>query len=345
MEYRNELRRQLTALVEMIDSMSMNEEGLPLIEKDIILERLRGMYAYVSGCPTTEVVAKAEVEKNDRADAENTIETVAEKTADATTVTPADATTVTPADTSTETPADKTAEEPVAEPIFAPAERVEKVDSVAQPIMDDVKDEGYEKLFEEEPVEEALEPTTDTEATEGTEPSMEDDTEVEEEIKQEVAPELEETIEPEEATAHEPEPNPEPKPAEEPQKEPSEKAVNTELSLFEYLTKSQEGKRPQTIGDKFGQNHAELGDKLTQQATQHKVTDLRTVININDKFSFVGALFHNNMRAYTDFILRLNAIDNRDKAMQYIGEVAQQNNWNMDSIEVKTFNKILDRKF
>lgn len=333
MEYRNELRIQLTALVEMIDSMSMNEGGLPLIEKDIILERLRGMYAYVSGCPTTEVVAKAEVEKNDRADAETTIEAVAEK----------------PADATTETPADKTAEEPVAEPIFAPAERVEKVDSVAQPIMDDVKDEGYEKLFEEEPVEEAIEPTTDTESTEGTEPSMEDDTEVEEEIKQEVAPELEETIEPEEATAHEPEPNPEPepepKPAEEPQKEPSEKAVNTELSLFEYLTKSQEGKRPQTIGDKFGQNHAELGDKLTQQATQHKVTDLRTVININDKFSFVGALFHNNMRAYTDFILRLNAIDNRDEAMQYIGEVAQQNNWNMDSIEVKTFNKILDRKF
>lgn len=333
MEYRNELRRQLTALVEMIDSMSMSEEGLPLIEKDIILERLRGMYAYVSGCPTTEVVAKAEVEKNDRADAETTIEAVAEK----------------PADATTETPADKTAEEPVAEPIFAPAERVEKVDSVAQPIMDDVKDEGYEKLFEEEPVEEALEPTTDTEATAEAEPSMKDDTEVEEEIKQEVAPELEETIEPEEATAHEPEPNPEPepepKPAEEPQKEPSEKAVNTELSLFEYLTKSQEGKRQQTIGDKFGQNHAELGDKLTQQATQHKVTDLRTVININDKFSFVGALFHNNMRAYTDFILRLNAIDNRDEAMQYIGEVAQQNNWNMDSIEVKTFNKILDRKF
>lgn len=341
MEYRNELRRQLAALVEMIDSMSMSEEGLPLIEKDIILERLRGMYAYVSGCPTTEVVAKAEVEKNDRADAENTIEAVAEK--------PADATTEAPADTSTETPADKTAEEPVAEPIFAPAERVEKVDSVAQPIMDDVKDEGYEKLFEEEPVEEALEPTTDTEATAEAEPSMEDDTEVEEEIKQEVAPEPEETIEPEEATAHEPEPNPEPepepKPAEEPQKEPSEKAANTELSLFEYLTKSQEGKRPQTIGDKFGQNHAELGDKLTQQATQHKVTDLRTVININDKFSFVGALFHNNMRAYTDFILRLNAIDNRDEAMQYIGEVAQQNNWNMNSIEVKTFNKILDRKF
>ena len=51
------------------------------------------------------------------------------------------------------------------------------------------------------------------------------------------------------------------------------------------------------------------------------------------------------MRAYTDFILRLNAIDNRDEAIKYISEIAQQYSWNMDSPEVNSFNKILDRKF
>ena len=41
MDYRSELECQLSALKEMIDSMSIDEKGLPLIEKDIILERLR----------------------------------------------------------------------------------------------------------------------------------------------------------------------------------------------------------------------------------------------------------------------------------------------------------------
>lgn len=118
-----------------------------------------------------------------------------------------------------------------------------------------------------------------------------------------------------------------------------------ELSLFDMLSKSADNKQPVSVGDKFEQGQRNVGDVISEQVASHKVTDLRTIININDKFSFVGALFHNNMRAYTDFILRLNAIERREEAVAYISEVAQQYNWNMDSIEVKTFNKIFDRKF
>ena len=297
----------MSALEKMIDGMSIDDAGLPLIEKDIILERLRGMYSYVSACPT--------------------------KTAEAKT----------------------TAQEPAAEPLFAPAERADVVESVAQPIMDDVKDEGYDALFSEEttmsepePAEEiAPEPTPEPEPE--PEPTPEPEPEPTPEPEPIPKPEPEPTPAPEPVPEPVPETKPEPEPMPEPpaaqQKETEEKAPNQELSLFEYLSKNTDGKHPQTIGDRFEQNHVELGDKLSQQVSAHKVTDLRTVININDKFSFVGALFHNNMRAYTDFILRLNAIDNRDEAINYISEIAQQYSWNMDSIEVKTFNKILDRKF
>jgi hypothetical protein len=317
MDYRSELECQLSALKEMIDSMSIDEKGLPLIEKDIILERLREVYSYVSACPIKTVEATA---------------TAAPKV-----------------------------EKPASEPLFAPPERSDEVEYVAQPIMDDVKDEGYENLFTDEPAAESQAPesTFKPEAEPTAEPHVEPEATVEEETvveetptpEPEVVAEAETTPADKEEAVPEPAPEPEPTPAPEPaaapeqQKEQSEKTANQELSLFEYLSKNQEGKQPQTIGDRFEQNHTDLGDKLSQQVSSHKVSDLRTVININDKFSFVGALFHNNMRAYTDFILRLNAIDNRDEAINYISEVAQQYSWNMDSIEVKTFNKILDRKF
>ncbi|MBO4751769.1 MAG: hypothetical protein J5526_03345 [Bacteroidales bacterium] len=320
MEYRNELKSRLSAMEKMIDGMSIDEKGLPLIEKDIILERLREMYSYVSTLQTTTVEAMVR-EGN-----------------------------------------------PAAEPMFAPAERSEEVESVAQPIMNDVQEDGYDALFSDEPA------ATEPENTTAIEPEVEEEKVVEEatvpepeptveaeptpEPIAEAQPETQPEPEPEPVLEPQPEPapqpeakvetmrEPEPKPeAAEPKKETEDKPNNQELSLFEYLSKNQDGKHPQTIGDKFEQNHSGLGDKLSQQVSAHKVTDLRTVININDKFSFVGALFHNNMRAYTDFILRLNAIDNRDEAINYISEVAQQYSWNMDSIEVKTFNKILDRKF
>ena len=330
MEYRNELKGRLSAMEKMIDGMSIDEKGLPLIEKDIILERLREMYSYVSTLQTTTVEAKVR-EGN-----------------------------------------------PAAEPMFAPAERSEEVESVAQPIMNDVQEDGYDALFSDEPaatepenttaiepeveeekvVEEATAPESKT--TVEAEPTPEPIAEAQPEPETQPEPEPEVAAEPEPAPQPEPQPEPAPQPeakvetmrepepkpeAAEPKTETEDKPNNQELSLFEYLSKNTDGKHPQTIGDRFEQNHVELGDKLSQQVSAHKVTDLRTVININDKFSFVGALFHNNMRAYTDFILRLNAIDNRDEAINYISEIAQQYSWNMDSIEVKTFNKILDRKF
>ena len=76
-----------------------------------------------------------------------------------------------------------------------------------------------------------------------------------------------------------------------------------------------------------------------------KVSDLRTVININDKFSFMSELFHNNMKAYNDFILRLNDISDRQEALAAVHQVAEQYKWVDDSPAVQSFYKIFDKKF
>ena len=91
---------------------------------------------------------------------------------------------------------------------------------------------------------------------------------------------------------------------------PEEGKAGTQASLLDYLHTSQ----PQTdstpmLGEQLKAATPTLGEKLSDG---QKVSDLRTVININDKFSFMSELFNNNMKAYNDFILRLNAIDTRD---------------------------------
>ena len=116
-------------------------------------------------------------------------------------------------------------------------------------------------------------------------------------------------------------------------------------SLFDYIRSSNHAPQeegPATLGEKIGRS----GNELRGETAQHKrVTDLRTVININDKFSFMKDLFQNNMKAYNDFIIQLNNIEDRATAQQRVDAVAQLYNWDRNSLTVKTFYSIFDRKF
>ncbi len=108
-----------------------------------------------------------------------------------------------------------------------------------------------------------------------------------------------------------------------------------QASLLAYLTPT--GQR--TLGETLAEG------RPAPTALERKVDDLRTVININDKFSFMSELFHNNMKAYNDFILRLNALKDREEALAQVREVAQQQRWVEGSPTVQTFYKIFDKKF
>lgn len=144
------------------------------------------------------------------------------------------------------------------------------------------------------------------------------------------------------------EPAPKPAPAPEPvaTPEPEHKQAGTQASLLDYLKKPVEEKTTvRTLGEKLG--GVENGELKVESEVGNtkKVTDLRTVININDKFSFMSELFHNNMKAYNDFILRLNAIDTRDEALLCVNEVSAQYKWDESSLAVQSFYKVFDKRF
>ena len=145
--------------------------------------------------------------------------------------------------------------------------------------------------------------------------------------------------EPEPAPA-EPAPEPEPAPAAEPAAEPQ----RVHESLLDYLRRPmQEQPTTQTLGERLG-GGAAMASGFERTASR-KVDDLRTVININDKFSFMSELFKNNMRAYNDFIMYLNSLTSREEALEYVAGVAAQYKWDEGSLAVKSFYKVFDMKF
>ena len=141
-----------------------------------------------------------------------------------------------------------------------------------------------------------------------------------------------------------------------PEPESASKA-GVQASLLDYLhsPQSHRGNSPslveqlkpsvRTLGEKLG--GVENGEPRMESGIDagKKVSDLRTVININDKFSFMSELFHNNMKAYNDFILRLNSIDTRDEALLCVNEVSAQYKWDDSSLAVQSFFKVFDKKF
>lgn len=162
-----------------------------------------------------------------------------------------------------------------------------------------------------------------------------------------------ETIEAVEPVEPEPAPMPEPVAAPEPEPEPEVASVKEESvvenkakveqpSLFDYL-----GGTPatSTLAEKIAYKRPSIEEQLESHVSQKKVDDLRQVININDKFSFMNELFHNNMKAYNDFIMKLNAIQDREEGLKAVEEIAAQYSWDATSLAVRTFYKYFDRKF
>ena len=201
------------------------------------------------------------------------------------------------------------------------------------PAMEELESNGNSLLFDEVIIEEpapAVEekPAPAVETRHAASPKETEDTPAVEETND--TPAIEETAAPAES----------PKAA----VEPDHKAAGTQASLLDYLKRPVEEKPTvRTLGESLG--GAESAERRVESVLTKKVSDLRTVININDNFSFMSELFHNNMKAYNDFILRLNAIDTRDEALLCVSEVSAQYHWDESSLAVQSFYKVFDKKF
>ena len=88
-------------------------------------------------------------------------------------------------------------------------------------------------------------------------------------------------------------------------------------------------------------NDESLGSRLGHQ----HVSDLKSVIGIADKFSFINELFGGDPLAYEKAIIQLNGAKSLTEAEAYLGTLRLNHKWPVDSSQATTLIEIIRRKF
>lgn len=355
------LKTRLAAMGAAVERMNQFEESIPAIEVDLLLSELRTMYEEVlrlnqpvaAPAPIVENKAQeiapepvAAPKPEDEAKPEPIVETKPEPMAEVKAEPKAE-----------ENPVAIPAAEPIVEeePLFAPEPELPKAITPDEnmPSVEELEASDNDMLFEETPEPAPVpEPTPVPEAKK--EPLFVPEPVVEPAPKpQSVASKPAAPVAPAPATPVVPEPKVEAPAA--PKTESKTKAEPQQPSLFDLLRQSNAATAAtataaaapaiRTVADTFNKGSETQPQGVEGIVRKQRVADLRTIININDKFSFMSELFRNNMKAYNDFILTLNSIDDREDAMKVVENTASIYNWDNESLAVKTFFNIFDRKF
>lgn len=92
-------------------------------------------------------------------------------------------------------------------------------------------------------------------------------------------------------------------------------------------------------------SQAPLEIETTVKINQPPVSDLRSALSINDKFSLSNKLFKGNG---TDFNLSLNVLngfENLTEAKNYLHSLRSQNNWDPESSEFQLLAELVERRY
>ncbi len=82
------------------------------------------------------------------------------------------------------------------------------------------------------------------------------------------------------------------------------------------------------------------GHDLSSKLSKRAVTDLRKIINLNDKFMFIRELFDGDKTRYEETLRLLNAATRREEAEKLLGSFQ----WDRKSEAAKRFLELVERK-
>ena len=333
MKKNNTLSSSIARLSVLAQRMENCEGNISAIDRDLFMQELRELYGFAVDLSLSSSSAEQEKPTEETFDEPLMGEptslvapTFEEPVPEAAKVV------VAATETTEETPKETEPELPP----FAPAEAEETVSEfVTSNDMENIEGAKYDELFFGE--KESDEPMQESSIFEEETPIDNTPEEVISETNEQVIEEAQ------------PKPEPEPMPVEE-SKHPEPEQSHTQTSLLSYLKhtaieESEQSSMPRTIGESLHPYSYNIEEQLTSRVNSQKVSDLRTIININDKFSFINELFHNNMKSYNDFIMQLNTLQLREEALEYVATISQLNHWDENSLAVKTFFSLFDRKF
>lgn len=83
----------------------------------------------------------------------------------------------------------------------------------------------------------------------------------------------------------------------------------------------------------------------TNKIIKPAITDIKSVIGINDKFQFISELFGGNAQEYAAAIQQLNSSGTLDSAMEYINNLQNVYNWDLENETVKRLVDFVIRRY
>lgn len=128
------------------------------------------------------------------------------------------------------------------------------------------------------------------------------------------------------------------KPEDEPEDNGSLSPKVEKPDLFSTFTSE-----PDTIGDKL--KEAKSSDTIAEQIQKNKIGSLKVAIGINDKFFFVNELFDGKLNDYNSAIDKLDAMPGIGDAIDLLGELKNELEWNAGSEAFQLLKQFVERKY
>lgn len=314
----NDNYQKMSELLDNWLSFSSKEVKMALIEKEILLEKMRKLYVHLSNFETEEYAAPkpevAETATEPKPKKEYTRAKTLEEDVDLF------------FDTEHESYEGVAKElKELAEEIEAQEQPAPKPEPEQKPVKTEPETDIFDRIEKEDPAtkEESTEMHDDAEEL-FEEPDIEITATIE--TEEHVEDDILQFIPPKAAPApQKPEP---PKP--QPQKvEPPKPAASSEPK--------------RSLNDLFNERRED--HSISSQYRHAKVGDLTKAISINDKFIYIKELFHNRGEDFSASIHRLNECQSMDEAFDCLEELKQKFFWDSKSDAYLSFCDLLRRKY
>ncbi|MBR5651018.1 MAG: hypothetical protein IKW93_02200 [Bacteroidales bacterium] len=106
-------------------------------------------------------------------------------------------------------------------------------------------------------------------------------------------------------------------------------------------TEIEENSEPEDAKNNIFQEQPTIADKISHA----RLDDLKSAIDISDKFLFIRTLFDNEVSAYNESIEKFNSMTSHNDAIIFIQHLAHKYNWDEDSDIYTKFVSIIERRF
>jgi len=128
-----------------------------------------------------------------------------------------------------------------------------------------------------------------------------------------------------------------------------EKSVEPEIVSPKSIVPEVENSRE--LNESISNGSSSLNDSykssgsLADRLTSSKITNLKSVIGINEKFAFITDLFSSSNEHYNEAINTLNNCNDGHEAKQHLNTMSINHNWDLDSKTVASFMELIERRY